>query len=846
MDEKALIRYLATGDYAPSAVPAEDMSLAEHDARWHPNGYKEGDKCLFRANLDKGDKSDADVANASPKEGGISGIFTGSAADYSKPSLLKVGTGEGTQVYGWGLYGSTERGVAEGYARQGRNLNVAAGDAEYELDGKSLDRKNDVIDSALTYLASERMNTQKAIEEVNRAIDGFKKQLEDTNERLEWDKNNFRLQMDAESLPRRISHLNEVKGFLERDGGKIRQILPSENIYEQTFFINRAPGDESHLLNWYEPMSDENIKRVMNQYAKENDGADLRADTPSGTITIEDFGDRKMFGNALKENEEAMKADGASLYRYVSGVLGSEQAASEFLARAGIDGIKYPVDSFGGKTIKDGNKAGWNYVSFSDDNIRVDRKWRDGEEVDDAARTKIERYLALDAAPMSLAAHDRLYHHGLFTGGRCLYRANQSADDPADALLVNANLPKPDSPRGGSAPTPQGKGLLADEIEAVKYLYTKTDGTHSKSWLHAPNGKPSNLTPDQWCLVRTPTFKKWFGDWEKQAEVASAIDYLRSTPPVAILRGDEFPPGGEKLTESVPAYWKKHNDGIAVSPDFGAVRLDREGVKSDLGHGISRLKSIAFAAVPEVIENGIAYNRAKNWKGREWDSAVIGAPIKIGTDDYYCEVVIQRRPNRQGFYLHDVELKAKSEAAFKTPTQGSAAPLSKLIVAKLLAEVNPATVSKIVDSNGEPRLMFHGTSSRFSKFDPKYIRSTNWGKGFYFTSSEEDARHYGSIVMPCFLKSDNPLDLTTSANDAEYNKWYGKKNSPYDGFYTDISGKLMCVVPKSSQIFVAPDSPKKSDGLDLREIADAVLAEDAANNSPDGQTAFDQSTPTTN
>jgi len=35
--------------------------------------------------------------------------------------------------------------------------------------------------------------------------------------------------------------------------------------------------------------------------------------------------------------------------------------------------------------------------------------------------------------------------------------------------------------------------------------------------LLAPNGKPSNLTPEQYKLVRTPAFKAWFGDWEKLA-----------------------------------------------------------------------------------------------------------------------------------------------------------------------------------------------------------------------------------------------------------------------------------------------------------------------------------------
>ena len=42
-------------------------------------------------------------------------------------------------------------------------------------------------------------------------------------------------------------------------------------------------------------------------------------------------------------------------------------------------------------------------------------------------------------------------------------------------------------------------------------------------YLKAPNGKPSNLTPEQWKLVRTPEFKAWFGDWENDPENASKV-----------------------------------------------------------------------------------------------------------------------------------------------------------------------------------------------------------------------------------------------------------------------------------------------------------------------------------
>ena len=41
--------------------------------------------------------------------------------------------------------------------------------------------------------------------------------------------------------------------------------------------------------------------------------------------------------------------------------------------------------------------------------------------------------------------------------------------------------------------------------------------------LLAPNGKPSNLTNEQWHLVRTPAFISWFGDWENSPETASKV-----------------------------------------------------------------------------------------------------------------------------------------------------------------------------------------------------------------------------------------------------------------------------------------------------------------------------------
>ena len=45
----------------------------------------------------------------------------------------------------------------------------------------------------------------------------------------------------------------------------------------------------------------------------------------------------------------------------------------------------------------------------------------------------------------------------------------------------------------------------------------------SGTYLKAPNGNETNLTPEQWVLVRTKNFKEWFGDWKDEPENASKV-----------------------------------------------------------------------------------------------------------------------------------------------------------------------------------------------------------------------------------------------------------------------------------------------------------------------------------
>ena len=331
-----------------------------------------------------------------------------------------------------------------------------------------------------------------------------------------------------------------------------------------------------------------------------------------------------------------------------------------------------------------------------------------------------------------------------------------------------------------SEPSPEEIADARRQYEEVKSKYRGTP-----LWMKAPNGKPTNLTEEQWVRVRTPNFKRWFGDWEKEAWAKAAMDFLERTAPVANLTGQEFQKDGVKLTDKVPAYFKSIGN-VARNDELGDVVLDLKGVEDSIAHGVGRLKSAAFMAVPDVIEKGFIFNREENWKERGWNTAVIVAPIKLGEDDYVCEVVVKKVRGQQRFYLHEVEIKKTLDGVFKSvANNGNASQVSKLILGKHLAEVK-GNVSKVVDENGEPMVVYHGTPKfdRFSIF--KKGSGGYLGPAIYFTNLKTYAQKYenkwgeGGNLYDVFLSLRNPLVVKSINPAKEILKTIYGKDSIYD------------------------------------------------------------------
>jgi hypothetical protein len=73
--------------------------------------------------------------------------------------------------------------------------------------------------------------------------------------------------------------------------------------------------------------------------------------------------------------------------------------------------------------------------------------------------------------------------------------------------------------------------------------------------------------------------------------------------------------------------------------------------------------------------------------------------------------------------------------------------------------------SKIVNEDGSPKVMYHGTTEDFNEFIiSKKANRTGMPDGFYFTSSVDEANDYaketeGANVMPVYLNIKNPFNL---------------------------------------------------------------------------------------
>jgi hypothetical protein len=133
-------------------------------------------------------------------------------------------------------------------------------------------------------------------------------------------------------------------------------------------------------------------------------------------------------------------------------------------------------------------------------------------------------------------------------------------------------------------------------------------------------------------------------------------------------------------------------------------------------------------------------------------------------------------------------------------------------------ENNPSQASRVVDENGEPKVMYHGGRANFNVFENNNENKLSWtigGNGFYFTSLYDNAYAYGENVLACFIKSN--YILSNGKEHAFVNDYAMQKikSNGADGIYFDgeilnTQGKYVMVADEL--VVFDPNQIKLADG----------------------------------
>ena len=301
-------------------------------------------------------------------------------------------------------------------------------------------------------------------------------------------------------------------------------------------------------------------------------------------------------------------------------------------------------------------------------------------------------------------------------------------------------------------------GVLPEVFEEMEQI--KKDAIEWWYFLQAPNWKPSNLDEKLWLLVRTKRFKEWFWDWEQTARF--------STPGFEMLIGI---PGSGKST-----YLKTlNNSNISiVSPDN--IRKELTGNISDQSKNgdvwtevekrvnelLSQWKYVILDATNVNTRYRISLlNRIKdnnngiNYYATLFDCDPEESKRRIAKD-------IENKIDRSAVpdYVVDRMYDLYQKSLKSLPSEGFSGIYDK-------NDIN--SISKMVDENGEPKIMYHGTNKKhISEFRINTQKRNGTKDWVYFTSYRKKAKEYtlNWTVYECFLNIKNPLII-----DFEWKAW---------------------------------------------------------------------------
>lgn len=282
---------------------------------------------------------------------------------------------------------------------------------------------------------------------------------------------------------------------------------------------------------------------------------------------------------------------------------------------------------------------------------------------------------------------------------------------------------------------PSPEETLRRECAEVVARYTNHDGTKKPGWMRAPNGSPSNLDEQLWTLVRTPSFKERFEDWER----LSRKKLLEAAVATNVEVGAFQRRNGEK---PLAAAIKICSTPVVYNTEIGNVTIDGRSARASLAHNFSKKKLDTIVTLQRDFANAVYIGSEKDFDGKPLLNHYFAYPIIYDgkRNLVFCRAREDANANR--LYVHEVfvEEDLRTKTTFHKSAKGSeragdrkdgdalqaaaafsrkdaghtdASPNARLrgralafSILKNLISDSPSDAPKYLDENGEPRIAY--------------------------------------------------------------------------------------------------------------------------------------------
>jgi hypothetical protein len=349
--------------------------------------------------------------------------FHGTPHHFERFTLEKMGTGEGAQVFGWGLYFASRKAIAEWYRTK------LASRPKLLVDGKPVDIEGDSHQSAaaqqLAFALADGTSPSDALAQTQKYVEGnveyYRKLLADqeaiakANPGYDGPDGARRVIRTHENILRWVQSLRPESIALQQNKGQTYQVEVPEN---------------DVLLDYDKPVAEQQpkVRAALERAAREQ----------PAILPIEP----KFFGEHT----------GSEVYWNLSAALGSPRAASEYLRSLGIPGARYLDAS--SRSVEEGGSH--NFVIWDDTRVEVTGKLYQPKKADERKNLLVQHNISARsllhadelgglAAPSLAVAR---VEHPLQNFGEITLLGGPEMTDPKSGIPVfNADIYSPRHPK---------------------------------------------------------------------------------------------------------------------------------------------------------------------------------------------------------------------------------------------------------------------------------------------------------------------------------------------------------------------------------------------------------------